>query len=918
MILDRLPSSAPSSPAPQPQAGASPSSVPAAKALTVVQSSLPSAVGASAVSVLPPVVNFQWVEKAHHGNRIFVPRFQCPLCYHWFSLNHPLDHFKREHHLRVTSTLEIPGQFHDAVTAARKRLALPTATYSLPSHPAHAAAAPAGSDRDCGDRGCLALPLSRRDTESMLSTCLSQTNASASFHGTSQSPSPSLLPSSSRLEPDSLTDAAARNGYRLDTLPPVLRMDRPANPHPLSLIHAAATEALASSANALHSASSHTLDRDDSHKTIVALKNGLDHVTSSLRDDHPARRLKLSQNCDYDGELGEAPRSWAPESDDVAAQLLLLADAKPLTGAAVPLSAALEETLTPSSFLSEDDPQTPVVAADAALRRPPSRGARGSLVDPQRSEQLVLGCMRRRSNDVHQKKAGPTACSAVRQLRQPHSTRRPPKTAAEDTLCSNCTCRESPMRSSTTLGPRKGVSPLRSGPETCDSLGSSHRCLAFSSQALLEKRVGLQKEARCAPTTAGPSVKRRRGNAPSDSSACLPSGGSHRRLQHCHASPRNVSISSSRRTDCSQEEEEFGDAALHTVGCTETASTLIEAVPSKEDTTLQDVLLEALRATGFSGFPELIHARKQRLQADMRELKQTAQFFFKRQGSLGEELDRLASCIEACETHERALNQEAKAVARLTVKLKGLRSHVAVQLSDVYQLMSLLESSFLTCERNWDVVDSGIPELDRVLPTKHGPEARVEAHSPSGALLDPAAPDAAVDEPCPAAITCKEDSEDRASTPPRTPDLAHGQPAQPRPAATQPTAADGPKRGHLAIPALTDSVKTDASPLGETKVTFAAASTASTTPIHTCSTEDSSPLPRGRSAEPAGLDAAASMPETDANMVPAEASPHATQGPLTAASDASTAVRGDALSQDPTWRRPPPAAPASATYDQDA
>lgn len=74
---------------------------------------------------IPPVTHFDWVGKIHHGQRISVPRFQCTLCHRWFSLNHPLDHFKKEHGLRVTSTMDIPGIFHDAVTAARKRLPLP-------------------------------------------------------------------------------------------------------------------------------------------------------------------------------------------------------------------------------------------------------------------------------------------------------------------------------------------------------------------------------------------------------------------------------------------------------------------------------------------------------------------------------------------------------------------------------------------------------------------------------------------------------------------------------------------------------------------------------------------------------------------------------------------------------------------------
>lgn len=75
---------------------------------------------------LPPVLHFRYIEKTHHGNKIFVPRFQCPLCFNWYSLNHPLDHFKRDHQIQVTSTLEIPGLFHEAVAAARKREMLPS------------------------------------------------------------------------------------------------------------------------------------------------------------------------------------------------------------------------------------------------------------------------------------------------------------------------------------------------------------------------------------------------------------------------------------------------------------------------------------------------------------------------------------------------------------------------------------------------------------------------------------------------------------------------------------------------------------------------------------------------------------------------------------------------------------------------
>lgn len=74
---------------------------------------------------IPEITEYRWFEKYHGGQQISVPRAKCSLCYRWFSLNHPLDHLKRDHGLNVISTTEVGGLFHAAVSCARKRLPLP-------------------------------------------------------------------------------------------------------------------------------------------------------------------------------------------------------------------------------------------------------------------------------------------------------------------------------------------------------------------------------------------------------------------------------------------------------------------------------------------------------------------------------------------------------------------------------------------------------------------------------------------------------------------------------------------------------------------------------------------------------------------------------------------------------------------------
>lgn len=518
MLLDRV-------------AGASSSKSPVSFSASGTTLPAPPLLPTASVDSLPPVVNFQWVEKAHHGHHIFVPRFQCPLCYHWFSLNHPLDHFKREHHLRVTSTLEIPGLFHDAVTAARKRLALPSPNGAAPA-PLQAA----GLYRDKIQKGfCnVASDLTAMNSEK-------DSTASCSVEPATASDSVTHHQNAARYQPQS--EYCNKNA--------LCRHSKTSSLHP-------------------------------------------SYLSSSLP------RLSLERlHTNEDTVTGEKECS----ETDVAAQLLLLADAVAAPSSKSPPDCEAEGPM--SCYTTET----------------------AAAVDPGASMEFITASCERGAQSTPAVPVKTTTFNSLIEKTEVYCRH----CAGDDVFASESVSRRDDMRQ-----------PKRR-------------------RTVLQVRTSARRRARC-------------------------------------VSPR-------RAPSCSQDSIHLNrETAAH--HCTQTflkpphTQALFPTQLSGQESVLYELLLEAFRHTSFAVLPQLLDARKRRFQKDFQALQHAAEFFFNRQGSLSDELDRLGDCVDACDAHEQALREQMVAIVQLTQHLKSLRSRVAVQLSDVYQLVSLLESSFSAYENS--------------------------------------------------------------------------------------------------------------------------------------------------------------------------------------------------------------------------